>query len=132
MVFTCFGNQKTPEASRIELGYTNGAKYINGFPGAASFIACNPEHSFAIYKAFHSLSARNLLHLEAELLELQQEQNDLDKLLALGNPTTLECFRSWKVLKDSNDPQQDRRRKMNQNIQTKIKEYRKYQWLSSS
>ena len=126
IMFEWFRRRSAPPPAGIELGISGSPNYINGFPGAASFIACDPDHSFAIYKAFHSLAARNLLHLEAELLELQQENNNLDKLLGLRNPDTLECFRSWKTLMDSDDPKQEERRKLNRTIQVKIKEYRKY------
>jgi hypothetical protein len=112
--------------SDVELGQQRPERtFINGFPSAAEFIASDPDHSLAIFHGFHRLSSRNLLYLEAELLELQKQQDDLDIRDSLSqNPDTLQCFRSWKKLDKSTDPAQVERKELITKIRTKSKDYR--------
>jgi len=76
------------------------------------------------------LSYRNLLYLEAELHELQKIQDDMDIEDSRGDPNTLQCFRSWKLLRTSQDPRQRQRMEMIKTIRTKIKEYREHMTFS--
>jgi hypothetical protein len=99
--------------------------FINGFPSAAEFIASDPDHSFSIYRAFHQLTSRNLLHLEAELLELQKQQNDMDIEDFRGNPDTVQSLRSWKKLSTSTSGRPTARMELTWKIQRTLKEYRK-------
>lgn len=94
MVFRLCPTRDTTKEVDIELGQPR-RDFINGFPSAAQFIAGDPDHSFSIYPAFHLLSSRNLLYLEAELHELQKIQDDMDIEDSRGDPNTLQCFRSW-------------------------------------
>ncbi|KAH9209295.1 hypothetical protein DL95DRAFT_466970 [Leptodontidium sp. 2 PMI_412] len=73
----------------IELGQRK-VPFINGFPSTASFIASDPDHCFSVYLTFPKLSSRNLLYLEAELWELQQEQDAMDIIDSRGNPDALQ------------------------------------------
>lgn len=98
--------------------------FINGFPSASAFIANDPDHAFSIYSAFHRLSSRNLLYLEAEIFELQKQQDDLDFRDSRGDPDTLQCFRSWKKLSTSSDAQQLEQMALIMKIREKLKEYR--------
>ena len=117
-------NFRTPRAQRdIELGQPPPNININGFPSVSTFIAGDPDHSFSIYPAFHKLSSRNLLYLEAELWELQREQDVMDIQDArTGDP---DFFRSWKKLSTSRDPRQMQRVDLIGRIRSKLKEYRK-------
>jgi hypothetical protein len=99
--------------------------FINGFPSAAAFIASDLDHSFSIYNAFHKLSSRNLLYLEAEIFELQRQQDDLDMRDSRGDPTAQQCFRSWKQLSNSRKPEHIESMELIVKIRTKLKEYRK-------
>jgi hypothetical protein len=99
--------------------------FINGYPSAAAFIASDPDHSLAIYNAFHKLSSRNLLYLEAEIFELQKQQDDLDIRDSRGDPTAQQCFRSWKQLSNSREPEHVERLELIEKIRKKLKEYRK-------
>ncbi|KAL5325457.1 hypothetical protein ACEPPN_006582 [Leptodophora sp. 'Broadleaf-Isolate-01'] len=101
--------QSGQQAERdIELGQRK-VPFINGFPSTASFIASDPNHSFSVYPTFPTLSSRNLLYLEAELWELQQEQDAMDIIDSRGNPDALQYFRSWKKLSTSQEPRQMQR-----------------------
>lgn len=119
-MFTLWHSRSQPD---IELGQP-GVPFINGFPSTASFIASDPDHSFSIYPAFHRLSSRNLLYLEAELWELQQEQDVMDIQDSRGDLEELQYFRSWKRLSNSREPRQVQRMEMIGRIRTKLKEYR--------
>ena len=106
----------------IELGQPSAPK-ISGFPSVATFIVRDPDHSFSIYPAFHKLSSRNLLYLEAELWELQREQDIMDIQDArTGDP---DFFRSWKKLSTSREPRQLQRMDLIVRIRAKLKEYRR-------
>lgn len=113
------------ELGPIEAELRPSIPFINGFPSAAAFIASDPDNSFSIYKSFKRLSARNILYFEAELLELQKQQDLMDAEDARGNPDTLHCFRSWKKLTTSSDPRQWERIELIQKIRATLKEYRK-------
>ena len=52
--------------------------YIRGYPALASFIASDSDHSTAIYRRFDRLSARNLLYLQSDLIQLESAQDALD------------------------------------------------------
>jgi len=110
--------------SDLELGQAP-RDFINGFPSVAAFIARDPDHSFSVYNAFHRLSSRNLLYLEAEILELQKEQDDLDFRDSRRDPDVQQCFRSWTRLKSGEDLEQAKRIELVEKIRAKLKEYRK-------
>jgi hypothetical protein len=99
--------------------------FINGFPSAAEFIANDPDHSFSIYPAFHRLGSRNLLYLEAELFELQKEQDEMDISDFTSDPDTIQCFRSWTRLSNSSDPRHVQRMELIKKIRGALNEYRK-------
>lgn len=101
--------------------------FINGYPSASVFIASDPDQSFAIYLAFHRLSTRNLLYLEAELFELQKQQDDLDIVDvrdAKTDPDILQNFRSWKMITTSSDTRQVKRVELIHRIRVVLKDYR--------
>jgi hypothetical protein len=108
----------------LELGRAP-RNFINGFPSVAAFIASDPDHSFFIYNAFHRLSSRNLLYLEAEILDLQKQQDDLDFRDSRRDPDVQQCLRSWTKLRTSGDPDQVKRMELIEKIREKLKEYRK-------
>ncbi|KAH7372101.1 hypothetical protein BKA64DRAFT_262832 [Cadophora sp. MPI-SDFR-AT-0126] len=115
-----FGFCTSRAQSDIELGQPNFPN-VEGFPSVASFIASDPDHSFSIFPGFHRLSSRNLLYLEAELWELQREQDVMDiRELRAGDP---DYFRSWKKLSTSGEPRQLQRMELIGRIRTKLKEY---------
>ncbi|PQE18787.1 chorismate mutase protein [Rutstroemia sp. NJR-2017a WRK4] len=98
-------------------------RFINGFPAVADLIASDPDHSASVYRCFHRLSSRNLLYIEAELLRLEKQQDDLDLEDSFQDPGTLQCFRSWEMLCSSQEPRQKKRVELIMKIQEKLKEY---------
>jgi len=62
--------------------------------------------------------------MEAEIFELQKQQDDLDIRDSRGDPDTVQCFRSWKKLRSSTDPRQLERMALILKIRERLKEYR--------
>ncbi|KAI8269736.1 hypothetical protein K4K58_000777 [Colletotrichum sp. SAR11_239] len=50
-----------------------------GYAEAANWMARDVDNETLIYRRFDELAARNLLHLQSELLSLEYELNELDK-----------------------------------------------------
>ncbi|PMD37545.1 hypothetical protein L207DRAFT_636226 [Hyaloscypha variabilis F] len=61
--------------------------------------------------------------MEAEIFELQKQQDDLDIRDSRGDPDTVQCFRSWKKLRSSTDPGQLERIELILKIRERLKEY---------
>lgn len=72
-----------------------------GFIGLAAKIAADPDKSTTIYRRFDALSARNLLFYQAELAELEEEQNQYDKEDQKAadqlNQESIECQHDWET-----------------------------------
>ena len=106
-------------------------KYIHGYPSLAAFIASDPGHSTAIYRRFDFLSARNLLYLQSELVELEGQlrafdQEDLQKADCDEN----DIARDWKVFEEkARDPASTEKKRLELaiRIRKKLKEYS--QWI---
>jgi hypothetical protein len=64
--------------------------------------------------------------MEAELYELQKQQQDDDTLdFRTGGTHAQECFRSWKLLSNSTNEEQRRSVMLIHTIRSKLKDYRK-------
>jgi hypothetical protein len=64
--------------------------------------------------------------MEAELYELQKQQNDADTVdFRTGGAHAQECFWSWKLLNNSLNEQQKKRVELIYNTRSKLKIYRK-------
>ncbi|KAH6666047.1 hypothetical protein B0J14DRAFT_205829 [Halenospora varia] len=111
----------------VELGLAeeHRDKHIDGYPAAAAFIAADPDRSLSIYRCFQRLSSRNLLYLEAELLELEKQQDILDVEDSRGDQSTYQCLRSWRRLVESENPRQRQRLELIKKIRSTLKEYYK-------
>ncbi|KAL2038991.1 hypothetical protein N7G274_008331 [Stereocaulon virgatum] len=110
--------------------------YIKGYPSLAAFIASDKDKSTAIYRRFDRLSARNLLYLQSELVELEARQDELDA--EDRNRTTGEkaSTRDWEILKskarEANNVNEKERMELVLEIRGKIKEYREAILLEST
>ncbi|KAK4888647.1 hypothetical protein LTR27_012491 [Elasticomyces elasticus] len=51
---------------------------MDGYPAVASFIAKDPDSESFVFRKFNTLTARKLLHAQAELLDLEQRLEDFD------------------------------------------------------
>lgn len=99
-----------------------------GFARVADFIACDKEHSAALYKSYERLAARNLLYMQSEIRDLQSRFDDLDHDdVALGEEGVGAAM-SWPLdLEDSDEVLRNQNLKrfgLVQELRGKIKEYR--------
>jgi hypothetical protein len=99
-------------------------KPVNGYPSLAAFIVSDKDRSASVYRSYHRLTSGNLLYLEAELFDLERQQDDLDENDFKGNLEAKEYVRDWAILGSDNDSRCIERRKLLVNTRAKIKEYR--------
>ena len=102
--------------------------YVKGYPSLAAFIASDCDKSTAIYRRFDRLSARNLLYLQSELLELEARQDALDAEDSRGTLKDKESARSWQTLQrraaEPGDSREKEKVTVLEEIRKLIKEYR--------
>ena len=100
--------------------------YVKGYPSLAAFIASDCDKSTAIYRRFDRLSARNLLYLQSELLELDA----LDAEDSRGLIEDKESSRNWQSLQrkaaEPGNTRQKERVEVLKEIRTLMKEYRTF------
>ena len=104
------------------------SRYITGYPSLAAFIARDPDKSTAIYRRFDRLSARNLLCLQSELVELEARQDQLDAAYRARSTEEQAGARNWKLVNESaksdEGTEEDRERvKIAREIRRRLKEY---------
>lgn len=99
-----------------------------GFADVARWIALDSDGETFIYRKFHELTARNLLYLQAELLVLEKQLDELDDDDVKTDDMDLkDAARTWEILtrgraaglKDANV-----RMTLIERIRAKLKEYR--------
>jgi hypothetical protein len=102
--------------------------YVAGFPSLAAYISGDKDKSISIYRAFQRLSSRNLLYLEAELVELETEQDFLDDELLGFEREPQRWAGSWKDLVESRDTDTRAKQRIDLIIRVRhaMKEYRKH------
>ena len=105
-------------------------QHINGYPSLAAFMASDNDKSTSIYRRFDRLSARNLLYLQSELVELEAQQKTLDeKDTADLNAATedMGSVRDWRTLKaranEAGNLREKEQLRIALEIREKIKEY---------
>ncbi|KAH7086523.1 hypothetical protein FB567DRAFT_603571 [Paraphoma chrysanthemicola] len=78
----------------IELGHIR-----DGYPTLASWIARDPDNETLVFRRFSRLSARNVLHLQAQLVALEYDIDQLDED-ARRSPDmeTRQASRRWETL----------------------------------
>ncbi|OCL01209.1 hypothetical protein AOQ84DRAFT_351025 [Glonium stellatum] len=101
--------------------------HLTGFPSLAAFIASDQDKTAAIFKRFNRLAARNLLHLQSELAELQAKQDKLDQQELSGDLKSQQYSRNWAdfCAAAASEATQKERMELAQNIRATLKEYRK-------
>lgn len=91
-----------------------------GYPQVANFMGDYPE--MAMVRRFRGLNARNLLYLQAELVQIEKELIQLEKADAATNPGYATDF-FW--LMDSANKEGDVQWQLIQKMRRKLKEYSK-------
>lgn len=101
--------------------------YEKGYPSLAAFIASDCDKSTSIYRRFDRLSARNLLYLQSELVELEARQDALDAEASCGTLVSKDSARNWHALRkravEPGNVDDKERLEVLQKIRIKIKEY---------
>ncbi|MCJ1307123.1 hypothetical protein MMC25_000769 [Agyrium rufum] len=95
---------------------------VEGYPKLAGILGLKPE--IAIFKRFAKLQAENLLFLQAELLQLEQ---DLEEIvledLASANPVTQSYARSYWAMRYASEHGDGLQWRKRTEIKEKLKEY---------
>ena len=100
-------------------------RYIKGYPSLAAFIASDSDRSTSIYRRFDRLSARNLLYLQSELVELESRQDRLDAADLKRTTDEKMSASNWEIFKERAErtAQEKERMEVVKEIREKLKEY---------
>lgn len=114
-------------AEVLNLDSTELGNVRDGYPALAAWIGRDPDGETLVFRRFRNLSARNLLHLQSELIQLEQEINDLDdKARRSTDLDARQASRRWETLTqlaaDPTRPEKERLEKVTE-LSAKIKEY---------
>jgi hypothetical protein len=72
-----------------------------GFGNVARWIALDRDSETLIYRGFRELSARNLLYVQCEMLDLEKRLNELDKIDAASTDMKVkDAARAWDTLRE--------------------------------
>jgi hypothetical protein len=105
----------------------------NGYAAGAEFMTRDPDNESYVFRRFDKLTARNLMHLQGELLALQSELDGLDSDAASSpDPDLHVSLRSWQAMKQNSKDtlvrsgEEERKRLATaKELQAKLKGYRK-------
>ena len=111
-----------PNRPDIELGQVR-----DGYPSLATWIARDPDKESLVFRKFGRLGARNILHLQSQLIALEHEIHELDdEARRSSDLEARQSSRRWETLMkyadDSNRPEKKRVEKLNE-LRALIKEY---------
>jgi hypothetical protein len=82
------------QPQNIELGHVR-----DGYPALATWMARDPDGEAYIFRKFTRLSARNLLHLQSQLTELEHEIDTLDEAARTSvDDKARQSSRRWETL----------------------------------
>ena len=102
--------------------------YVKGYPSLAAFIASDRDKSTAIYRRFDRLSARNLLYMQSELVELEARQDAFDAEDSRGTLEAKDSARNWQALNkkasETGNTKEKERLMIVGDIRKKLKDYR--------
>lgn len=87
-----------PDPERPNAGKPTEIQLLAGFPATSRFIASDPAKTTVIFRRFDELAVRNLLHLEARLVALENLQKEYDKVdydFQRRNEPITTIARSW-------------------------------------
>src|ERR1700761_6551067 len=107
----------------------------DGFPAVAAFIARDPAHETYVFRKFKRLTARTLLHLQSELVDLEHRLDRLDEEAAKSSDIQLRrSMRNWEAFKtnaESRDPIEGARKRLFDEIESTLRRYHELLTLES-
>ena len=110
----------------LEKGYGS-VPPVADLPSLATFIASDPDGSIFMCRRFDRLSARNLLQLQNELMELEVQQDNNDAEIRRLGLESKRSLRSWNVPKgratQPNNVLEAKALSLAKEIEEKLKEY---------
>jgi hypothetical protein len=99
----------------------------DGYPSFAAWIGRDPDSETLVFRRFRRLSARNLLHLQSQLIQLEYEIDALDEEARRSSDLdACQASRRWETLTqlatDSQRPEKVRLEKVAE-LSARMKEY---------
>ena len=116
--------------AEVELGAfsrDDAFKHTDGFPVIADSLSEDPDHKSFVFREFANLSARRLLHLQSERIDLEQQQSALDREVALSDAHELHSsLRSWEKFNANAKSRDDekKRKELADAVDVKLEKYR--------
>lgn len=100
----------------------------DGYPALADFIAQDFDDETYVFRRFNSLAARNILHLQDELIKLESDTYSLEAEAAASKDDEVHAsMRSWETFdENARDPARQlekRRQELALAMETKLKKY---------
>ena len=98
-----------------------------GFAAAANFVASDSDQETFVFRKFNRLSARNLISMQNELMYLEQQQDVLDREVALSTDHVLaSAMMDYDDFKENLDshPGLQKRRELQDQIAKLLDKYR--------
>lgn len=106
----------------------NGSSARDGYSSLATWIAHDPDNESYVFRKFGRLSARNLLNLQSQLLDLERRIDTWDDEARRSQDFDLrQSMRRWETFeKFAKDPRRPeyQKAKLDQELKEKIQEYR--------
>ena len=124
------GTSRTAKSEDFESGALR-----DGYPALATWIAQDPDNESLVFRKFDRLSARNLLHLQSQIIELEARLEKYDRETTQSRDLDLRLSaRRWETLvtnaKDKGKAEEKKRLELYEEIQVKLKQYRKESLIS--
>ncbi|KJX95072.1 hypothetical protein TI39_contig4134g00039 [Zymoseptoria brevis] len=100
-----------------------------GFPAVTRFIARDPDSETFVFRKFSQLTARNLVHMQSELIDLERQMKELDRKAEPAPSNDLEfvlASRSWETMKrlaDERDGDERGLMSLSEKIEAKLEKY---------
>jgi hypothetical protein len=118
--------ESTNKSQDIEPGVV-----LDGYPALAAWMARDPDYETLVFRRFSRLSARNLLHLQSQLISLEVKLDEYDRDMLQSKDMDLRLAgRRWETLvenaKGLSRQEEMKRLELYEEIQTKIRQYRVY------
>jgi hypothetical protein len=101
----------------------------DGYPAVAAWMTRDSDNESFIYRKFDKLSARNLLNLQSELIDLEWKLEKFDAEARNCEDLVLkQSTRKWEsFVKNAAEREQEGKRiELNKEIRAKLREYREY------
>jgi hypothetical protein len=106
----------------------------SGYPSLAAWIAGDPDNETYVFRKFDRLSARNLLKLQYNMIELEANIDAVDMNISMESDIYAKrTMKSWatygkhsKTLTEPLTTLEKRKKELEDDLEGKIKQYRKY------